>query len=179
MRRPLAHALDRLLARLDALSGPPAARELRAMLVDPDLSDEALMDGLAPHCSWEACGYTRNLVRESEHYQLFAMCWGPGQRSSIHDHAGSACGLRVVRGDLTEIRYRRVAEGVARREGEPSVFEEGSVCVSYDADIHVVANLPTRAWDAKRHMVSMHVYTPPLNAWNCYAEQGAASAQRV
>lgn len=171
-------ALSRLLARLDALSSQPTPHELGAILRDPSLTDAELLDGMRPCCTWPRDGYSRNLVRASPHYQLFAMCWGPGQESSIHDHEGSACGLRVVRGDLTEIRYRKVSDRAATPSHAPAVFREGTVCVSYDADIHIVANRPTPDWPATEHMVSMHVYTPPLTDWNCYEEAPAAAAAR-
>lgn len=41
--------------------------------------------------------YTRNLVeRGNGRYNLIVLCWDSGQGSSIHDHAGSHCFMKVL-----------------------------------------------------------------------------------
>lgn len=50
--------------------------------------------------------YTRNLVDDGNgKYNLLLLCWGPNQKSPIHDHAGAHCILKVMQGDLLESRY--------------------------------------------------------------------------
>lgn len=39
--------------------------------------------------------YKRNLVHEHEKYNVMILCWAPGVKSSIHDHAGSHCFMKV------------------------------------------------------------------------------------
>ena len=42
------------------------------------------------------------------------MCWNAGQRSSIHDHAGSLGGLKILEGELTESLFERAANGMIK-----------------------------------------------------------------
>lgn len=39
--------------------------------------------------------YKRNLVAESPKYNVMILCWAPGATSSIHDHAGAHCFMKV------------------------------------------------------------------------------------
>lgn len=43
--------------------------------------------------------YRRNLLRNGRAYHTLLLCWRSGQRSPIHDHRGSACAVRVLRGE--------------------------------------------------------------------------------
>jgi len=47
-------------------------------------------------------GYRRNLIQEGEGYQVLALCWKGGQRSPIHDHVGSNCAVKILKGDALE-----------------------------------------------------------------------------
>lgn len=39
--------------------------------------------------------YKRNLVSEHEKYNVMILCWAPNVISSIHDHSGSHCFMKV------------------------------------------------------------------------------------
>lgn len=50
--------------------------------------------------------YTRNLVDAGNgKYNLMIVCWGEGHGSAIHDHAGTHCFMKMLQGELREIRY--------------------------------------------------------------------------
>ena len=50
--------------------------------------------------------YTRNLVDTgNEKYNLMALCWGEGHGSSIHDHSGSHCFVKMLDGSLKETLF--------------------------------------------------------------------------
>lgn len=50
--------------------------------------------------------YTRNLVdRGNGKYNLMALCWGEGHGSAIHDHADAHCFMKMLQGELQEIRF--------------------------------------------------------------------------
>ncbi len=42
-----------------------------------------------PHALFSEKRYARNLVYKDREFEIMIMCWKAGQRSSIHDHAGS------------------------------------------------------------------------------------------
>lgn len=38
-------------------------------------------------------------------FNLMILCWGEGHGSAIHDHADSHCFMKMLKGELREIRY--------------------------------------------------------------------------
>lgn len=50
--------------------------------------------------------YTRNLVDAGNgKFNLMLICWGEGHGSAIHDHADAHCFMKMLKGELSEIRY--------------------------------------------------------------------------
>lgn len=50
--------------------------------------------------------YTRNLVDAGNgKFNLMILCWGEQHSSAIHDHADSHCFMKMLRGQLTEVKY--------------------------------------------------------------------------
>ena len=101
--------LSPLLTYLDSLSSERAdVQKLAEALGDLDgLSIEDLRD----YAVFDEHDYRRNLVVEGAMYEVLMLCWKSGQRSPIHDHARSVCGVKVLQGKLTEVRYRETACG--------------------------------------------------------------------
>ncbi len=108
--------------------------------------------------------YCRNLVHKGPAYQALILCWRNGQRSPIHDHRGSSCGVRVIHGTATETVFKRNTDGMIVPTGSREL-PEGSVLGSFDTDIHQMSNLqPGRA-----DLVTLHVYSPPLLVMGTYS----------
>ena len=152
--------LSDLIAYLDGLSGRAPLPELLELVArtEVDLAD------LAPHVRFSAQGYTRNLVRGGPWYHLLVLCWKNGQRSPIHDHTGSSCAVRVLRGVLTETAFAFVPHGRVKAVGSRDLAA-GAVCGSWDQDLHQVSNL--QGGDAD--LVTLHVYSPPLRRMGTYS----------
>lgn len=108
--------------------------------------------------------YQRNLIHVGPAYQALILCWRSGQRSPIHDHRGSACGVRVLRGTLSETVFERNAAGLVYPT-KTRELREGCVCGSFDSDIHQVSNLQP----AGKDLVTLHVYSPPLLVMGTYS----------
>jgi len=103
--------------------------------------------------------YQRNLIHHTANYEALVLCWRSGQRSPIHDHGESACGVLVVEGVATETSFLADNTGkmiVSRSRRIPA----GSIVVSRGSDIHRVANLENQGAD----LISLHVYSPRLAA---------------
>jgi cysteine dioxygenase len=101
--------------------------------------------------------YVRNLLHAGPAYQALVLCWRSGQRSPIHNHRGSHCGVKVLQGIATETLFTRGPNGlvypVCSRD-----LPAGHTCASADDDIHQVSNLQTQG----ANLVTLHVYSPPL-----------------
>jgi cysteine dioxygenase len=146
-------SLSDFLAELDQLQQPPTLADLvgRMKRLAIGYSDiEHVAHFAADH-------YQRNLLHKGPHYHALVLCWQNGQRSPIHDHRGSACGVRVMQGVATETFFDRLPSGYIRAAGSRELHE-GQICGSFDADIHQVSNL--QAGSAK--LITLHVYSPPL-----------------
>ena len=108
--------------------------------------------------------YRRNLLHAGPAYHALLLCWRNGQRSPIHDHRGSACAVRVIRGEATETNFEMTEEGhvfpVRTRK-----LAEGFMCATQDLDIHQLSNLqPDRA-----DLITLHLYSPPLLVMGQYS----------
>ena len=152
--------LQAMFHHLDGLTGRPDVARLTEELsnFDVELAD------LTEYLHFSPATYKRNLVRAGRHYHAWLLCWKNGQRSPIHDHRGSACVVRVLRGTLTETVFELAPNGHVK-----AVFSrdagEGSLIGSEDSDIHQVSNL--QAGDAD--LVTLHVYAPPLQRMETYS----------
>lgn len=146
--------------QLDAMSAPAkldwAMAQLEAITIEPH--------ELAPHVVFSAHGYARNLVHGGAHYHLLVLCWKNGQRSPIHDHSGSACAVRVLRGTMTETFFERAPNGHVKATLSRDIGA-GGVVGGYDGDIHQISNL--QADDAD--LVTLHLYSPPLYVMGTYS----------
>jgi cysteine dioxygenase len=108
--------------------------------------------------------YVRNRLHDGPTYQALVLCWRNGQRSPIHNHRGSNCGVRVLRGVATETVFARAPNGLIYPTGSRDLAE-GHVCASADDDVHQMSNLQAGGVD----LVTLHVYSPPLLRMEMFA----------
>ena len=160
--------LEDFLSYLSGLSGRPDPAELARCLDGLDLSP----DDLGAYVRFNEEGYARNLIFESEIVQLLCLCWRSGQRSPIHDHARSLCGVRIVSGLATETRFERVASGYIKAVCSED-YPVGTVMVSQNADTHQISNLQGEGTD----LVTLHVYAPPLNRMKTYTIESRETSE--
>jgi cysteine dioxygenase len=153
-------ALAELLRRFDSFPGRIPLDVLESALLDLSISP----DDVRPHLIFGAETYRRNLVHAGPGYQALVLCWRNGQRSPIHDHAGSSCGVHVVAGEAVETVFERTRAGMVYAVRSHALLP-GSVCATQDADIHQVSNLADDGAD----LVTLHVYSPPLLNMGTYS----------
>ena len=143
---------------LDGIDRRPGLDEIGSRLSSLDFNVEAMEDCIG----YSDDGYQRNVIKRSEHYELVAICWIPGQETPIHDHVGSDCAFLIVDGVSTETIYETNEEGLAYPINVRN-YQPGEVCAAEEPDIHRVSN------DTDSELVNLHIYTPPLHAYNIYA----------
>ena len=152
--------LQELLAELDRY-------ETRIPL---DVLDDALSrvemgcDCVADHILFEDDFYQRNLLHSGPAYQAIVICWRNGQRSLIHDHVGSSCGVRVLQGVATETVFAW-SDNRMIYPTQTRMLAEGSVCAAEDMDIHQISNLQAD----NRDLVTLHIYSPALVRMGVYS----------
>jgi cysteine dioxygenase len=146
-------ALLDLFARLDLLSDRAALPDLKSLLTECAICCEDVADRVR----FSPKTYQRIPLSGNDWYQAWVMCWKNGQRSPIHDHKGSSCAVRVLKGTLTETLFDFAPNGHIKARVSQD-HEPGDVIGGEDSDVHQVSNLQAGNAD----LVTLHVYSPPL-----------------
>jgi len=152
--------LARLLERLDALRSRATIEQLTEWLGETDLTTS----DVAHYVRFGERNYLRNQVRGGEWYHLLVICWRSGQRSPIHNHAASTCGLKVLTGVATETKFAFTPCGLIKAVSSADMGT-GEIVASQDADIHQVSNLQPAGQD----LITLHIYSPPLLRMDTYS----------
>ena len=145
--------IDEIFTGLDRATGRLSLRTILDWFRDTDLSAE----DVAEYLVFRPDRYVRNLLHAGPAYQALVLCWRNGQRSPIHNHRGSNCGVKVLRGVATETVFAKAPNGMAYAVRSRDL-PEGHVCATADEDVHQVSNLQAGGAD----LVTLHVYSPPL-----------------
>lgn len=152
--------LQPLIDYLESVKGRPALDELKATLESIQVDAEDISDFV----HYNERGYRRNRVFESDDVELLCLCWKSGQRSPIHDHAQSICGVKIIEGIATETTYETTPSGYIKPVRSRD-YTVDFVMASQDADTHQIANLQ----GVETHLVTLHIYAPPLRKMKTYS----------
>ena len=155
IRTPLEEIFERLGRFTSVLSEEQVREELLNLTAHKDL--------LAEFERFDPVTYRRNRLFRSEFMDILLLCWKPGQRSPIHDHAGSICGVSVLRGESTEIKFATSGLGMLIPAGSETSGPDG-LMVSSDSDVHIMGNFAGTGAD----LVTLHCYSPPLTKMKLY-----------
>lgn len=139
---------------LHSLTGRSDLIQLKDLLLKANVTP----DDLSEYRIFNDSHYSRNKIAGSEWFDLYLMCWKPGQRSTIHDHTDSSCAFKILQGTATEIGCELVnAEKKYVHIKSEAHYPAGSCCVAQDGEIHQICNL-----SAEDNLITLHVYSPPL-----------------
>ncbi|WP_276355016.1 cysteine dioxygenase [Cohnella caldifontis] len=149
-----------LAARFGRLTNPTLDELKEALLGIPDLAEWTLPHVTEP----SAYPYGRNVVYANEEVEIIVVHLPAQCRTYIHDHGKSAgCG-RVVQGELTNAVFEAVDRTTAVKTAEHKVAA-GERFVTPHGMIHQMRN------DNQERVVSVHVYSPPLQGLKLYEER--------
>lgn len=157
---PLNKRLESLIQYLDGLQNRAPVDVLQHKLLALDVSVEDVADFVQFH----ETHYRRNLVCSGPWYHLLVLCWRSGQRSPIHNHAESTCGVRVLTGVATETKFESTPSRLVKAVSSHDLCA-GETCASQDADIHQISNLQLEGTD----LITLHIYSPPLLRMKTYS----------
>ena len=133
------------------------AKELRLPDLRRVISDlKPELGEIDPYIQFNDERYSRNLVYKTEDFECLVLCWKPGQRSPIHDHANSICAVYTLSGLLSADNYRKTANGYIRADYSED-FKPGAVLTIQTTEIHQVSNLQDSS-----ELISLHFYLGPL-----------------
>lgn len=152
--------LESLTDYLDGLSARATVEELGARLRALEIG----VDDVADYVHFGKDCYLRNLIREGAYYHLLVLCWRSGQRSPIHNHAESTCGLRVLTGVVTETTFEITPSSLIKPVRSQELRAPQTIAMQ-DDDIHQVSNLEASGTD----LITLHIYSPPLLRVNTFS----------
>ncbi|MBU2896748.1 cysteine dioxygenase [Vibrio hepatarius] len=147
------------IEQIQLANKPLSLATIRFILEHVDLTDEEIKSLV----SFDQDNYCRKRLFKNKHCEILILSWLNGQRSKIHDHLNTACGVRVLQGEATETLFETAPNGYIYAS-QSSHYPKGSVTVSRDNDIHQISNLQA---DGKP-LVTLHVYSPPLSQFHLY-----------
>lgn len=98
--------------------------------------------------------YTRVSIHRDDQIEIVVICFSSGQTSSVHDHQGSNCAIRVVRGKVMECLFAR-ADGKLHMHAHHYVHT-GEISGLDGEQIHQLSNLDPEG------TVLLNFYSPPF-----------------
>lgn len=99
--------------------------------------------------------YNRIRVYYGESFDIWLICWGIGQGSSVHDHPKNGCIQKVLQGELEETRYIKKRDD-RYCKWKRRIYTEGGVgYISGKSGVHMLKNI------GDVDAVTLHLYSPP------------------
>jgi cysteine dioxygenase len=99
--------------------------------------------------------YTRTSLFRDETLEIVLICFASGQTSSVHDHRGSNCVIRVVRGKILETLFEKVDADTLRYLWHHYLLP-GDVSGLDGEQIHQLSNMDTSG------SILLNFYSPPF-----------------
>ncbi len=101
--------------------------------------------------------YTRVSLYRDELIEVVLICLSAGQTSSVHDHRGSNCVIRVVRGKILELLFAK-DEGTTLTFAMHHYLVPGDVSGLDGEQVHQLSNVDNAG------SVLLNFYSPPFAA---------------
>jgi len=182
---------QQLIVDIKKILGPSSG--ITSEDVDPKILQNLMQDYTSDESEWRDYAfpdpsrtYTRNLVDEGNgKSNLLVLVWSPGRRSKIHDHSGSHCLMKVLKGSLQETLYGWPdEEKIQHGESDPPVVKKETTYrkdeVAYirdDIGLHRITN-PS----SDEYAVSLHLYTPAFGTCHVFDDntgKATTAAQNI
>lgn len=184
---PTVHTLDDLIRELRIVFD---TKEVNVELVDYLMkSYKSNPADWKKYAKFDRYKYTRNLVDGGNgRYNLIILCWGEGHGSAIHDHANSHCFMKLLEGQLQEIRFawpktdnddrtfKATDEDVAAEQNQlqetlRTTIDVDNVCYMNDClGLHRVENS-----SSVDKAISLHLYCPPFQSCKVFNQNTGQS----
>jgi cysteine dioxygenase len=104
---------------------------------------------------FEGGTYTRTSILRNDQMEVVLICFADGQTTSVHDHQGSNCVVRVLRGKILENHFVAGPSGELDHSNS-QYLQTGDVSGLDGEQIHQLCNL------APSGTVLLNFYSPPF-----------------
>ncbi len=155
---PAIRTVDELVQALEA---GPGTEGYVSILQRVDIP----IEGFSAFCRWNDKHYTRTCIARTADFELLLICYGPGQRTSIHDFDTEEAWVRPVLGSIVEERFELDAKGELVLM-QTSILEQGSFShLAHGHSIHRYTNA------GSDRVATLNLYAKPLVKWKVYEER--------
>ena len=162
-------AVDELVRELEALPVAEFCEGVGELLRTHALDYRSL----EPYAFFSTRHYTRNLIFKNDLFEMLALCWEPGQQSSIHNHRDQQCWMLMALGVLENHNFRvhdrDEAKKTCRLEASTMtlITREQPLAVDPVEPVHLVKCAEGRGGKA----MSIHVYSRPFDTCEIYCPE--------
>jgi cysteine dioxygenase len=108
--------------------------------------------------TWDKDCYTRNCIHRTDEYELILLCWKKGETTQIHGHDGQDCWVYQLKGELTEIRYKKNESGELIERNRMHLLPGNLTFMSNIMDYHKLSN------ETNNRAMTLHVYVSPISS---------------
>jgi cysteine dioxygenase len=113
---------------------------------------------------WSNDCYTRNCIADTEKFELILICWCAGHQTSIHDHGGEECWVKVIQGEFKETVYKQDKMG-ALKLTKTQFSKKNDITYMKDfMGFHRLEN------STNKRSMSLHLYAKPIRSCNVFNE---------
>lgn len=148
---------------------------------------------LSRYLFWNDDLYTRNLIYRDEMFEVLALCWRPGHKTTVHAHNGQLGWVTVLQGEILDHAYRDLgccsSENVVRIDRLPKsrnielqrvhttsfVSDRRVATVDKHHAIHQMEN----AEKSRAGSVSLHIYSKPIDSCLAFDLEKKRSRRRT
>lgn len=117
------------------------------------------------YTSWSKECYTRNCIINNEKFELILICWKEGDQTSIHDHDGEECWVKVIEGEFKETIYK-LNDLQELDIVKSSISKKNQITYMKDfMGFHKLENV------SKKRSMSLHLYAKPIRKCRMYDEE--------
>lgn len=93
--------------------------------------------------------YTKNILYRNKDLEIILISWLPGQHSKLHSHPKNGCILKVLEGELHEVKVN------GKKTLETNIKINQVSTMHDNLGKHIISNIGDKT------AVSLHVYSPP------------------
>ena len=113
---------------------------------------------------WSNDCYTRNCIADTEKFELILICWCAGHQTSIHDHGGEECWVKVIEGEFKETVYKQDKMGDLKLTKTKFSKKNDITYMKDFMGFHRLEN------SANKRSMSLHLYAKPIRSCNVFNE---------
>lgn len=125
---------------------------------------------LEAYFRWNDRHYTRTCVIRNSAFELLVVCYGPGQRTSIHDYDSDMAWVHPVMGEVLEERFRSCPDGTLQLLQETRLRPGMLGTLTRTSSIHRFSN------PGSGRVVTLNLYAPAMRKWRVYEPRTGASS---